>query len=204
MLDSASSKVRAGPQPVALLPFDLIDHIAVHLTAADKAALVLTHPIFTAYFRCIRSKCLARVENARQLKQLSCSLEKQTSLSHVHCRLLYNKPSLRDLRYLNPTTQSLTLAFLGTHPKKTALSAMGAAEQFAHLTALTLEGSNEKTGWLNLDGSLSALSTMQNLQELKLVRLGTDRGLQHLTQVRFLLKSVLVAPGCCQVSLRRS
>ena len=182
--------MRAEPQnqAVALLPFDVIEIISQNLTVADKSSLALTHPVFRDHFRITRTKCLARVDSARHLKQLSASLVPH-QLESLHCRILYDRPSLRNLSYLPPSTTSLSFAFLGIHPKHMALSALGSAQQFSNITRLTLEGSNERTGWLNRDGSLSALSNMHNLRHLSLVKVGSDRGLDQLTQASLIFFS---------------
>jgi hypothetical protein len=173
------------------LPDDVLALITSHLGARDKGALSLTHPTFAQYFRATRERCVARVADRQQLKQLSRALQKHRAIASLNIIFLQDKPSLADLRIL-PTTIFLELQFRGEHPAKRSLSLLS-TNLFSSLERLTLVGQIARNRRLNADGQLSVLSGLPSLKDLKLVNLQSDHGLEKLTQVNIFLLSVCSA-----------
>jgi hypothetical protein len=168
---------------VCKLPDSVLELITSHLGARDTGALALTHPIFAQYFRAARKRCVARVADRSQLKQLSRALEKHEALAALTIIFLYDNPSLSDLSSMSQKTfTSLDLQFRGKHPTKRSLSWL-TATIFGSLKRLTLVGQSTKNRRLNVDGQLSVLSGVPSLTDLKLVNLHSDLGLNKLTQV---------------------
>jgi len=167
---------------VCKLPDSILEVITSHLGARDKGALALTHPIFAKYLRATRKRCVARVADRRQLKQLSQALEKHEALASLNIIFLWDNPTLSDLSSMSQTIKSLELQFRGEHPAKRSLSWLG-ANIFSSLKRLTLAGQSSRNRRLNVDGQLSILSKLPYLTDLKLVNLHSDLGLNKLTQV---------------------
>ena len=174
----------AEQQLVSAPPFFSLQLVANHLGARDRSALALTHPVFAEYFRATRERCVARVADRQQLKQLSRDLEKQQALQDLTVIFLFDKPVLSDLSFLSTITTSVSLQFRGEHPARRSLAWLGSS-QFSLLQRLTLAGENRKERRLNVSGELSVLSGLPSLSAMKLVNLHSDRGLDKLTQVSF-------------------
>ncbi|KAL4542045.1 hypothetical protein Ndes2526B_g06531 [Nannochloris sp. 'desiccata'] len=172
----------AGEVLVCTLPDNVLEVITSHLGARDTGALALTHPFFARYLRSTRRRCVARVADRRQLKQLSQALEKHKALASLNIIFLWDNPSLSDLSYMSQTTKSLELQFRCKHPAKRSLSWLS-ANIFSSLEHLTLAGQSSRNRRLNVDGQLSVLSGLPSLTDLKLVNLHNDLGLNKLTQL---------------------
>lgn len=165
------------------LPECVLLEIFAYLNKSEKLALALSSKHLNSIVRRTKRTCDAIIFRNEELQQITRLLSTHTRIENLKIFLsLFNKNS-PILKYLvgSPTIQSLSLQFSDVNPSQRALQTLHC--NFQQLTSLELHSSAQPKKRLNLNGSLSSLSSLSSLRSLRLTNLGSDAGLEHLTQV---------------------
>ncbi|KAL4535647.1 hypothetical protein Ndes2526B_g06532 [Nannochloris sp. 'desiccata'] len=174
---------------ITFLDLQTLQIIINHLSQDDKATFASAHPLFLSAYRNMVAKAhtfeyYSRLDIA---SHILASYENLTSIT-LGIYIENGSPSLYDLKG-TPNVRHLSLFFHGDPPSRRSFSAL--PDNFPNLRSLHLTTNRldryidgkRKGELLNSDGNLKVLSSVRHLEELKVNKIYSDDGIQHLTSL---------------------